>query len=161
MSAARGESLASHRDGRGALPARRDDREPGPPPRVFCAVGWQYREYLSEEQRRRRGCIARRMQPDFHRGLLKSKEYSQPLADISDDIARSLRFEHNTPGLPVEILDVVGKGHAGDPTDGRQWNLEWITFHLTRDGAGDCQSRLPVVRAWRKDQRQAPATRLV
>src|SRR5437899_11359028 len=22
---------------------RRDDREPGPPPRVVCAVGWQYR----------------------------------------------------------------------------------------------------------------------
>src|SRR5947208_16081946 len=69
MSAARGESLASHRDGRGAPPARRDDREPGPPPRVFCAVGWQYREYLREEQRSRRGCIARRMQPDFHHGL--------------------------------------------------------------------------------------------
>ena len=54
---ARGESLASHRDGRGAPPARRDDRE--------------YREYLSEEQRSRRGCIARRLQPDFHHGLLK------------------------------------------------------------------------------------------
>src|SRR5712692_3959036 len=54
--AARGESLAVHRDGRGAPPARRDDRE--------------YREYLSEEQRSRRGCIARRMQPDFHHGLL-------------------------------------------------------------------------------------------
>jgi hypothetical protein len=53
---ARGESLASHRDGRGAPPARRDDRE--------------YREYLREEQRSRRGCIARRMQPDFHHGLL-------------------------------------------------------------------------------------------
>src|SRR2546427_1591126 len=51
---AHGESLASHRDGRGAPPARRDDRE--------------YREYLSEEQRSRRGCIARRMQPDFRRG---------------------------------------------------------------------------------------------
>ena len=66
----RDESLASHRDGRGAPPARRDDREPGPPPRVVCAVGWQYREYLSEEQRSQRGCIARRMQPDFHHGLL-------------------------------------------------------------------------------------------
>jgi hypothetical protein len=53
---ARGESLASHGDGRGAPPARRDDRE--------------YRESLSEEQRRRRGCIACRMQPDFHHGLL-------------------------------------------------------------------------------------------
>src|SRR5437773_4696239 len=52
---ARGESLASHRDGRGAPPARRDDRE--------------YREYLSEEQRSWWGCIARRMQPDFHHGL--------------------------------------------------------------------------------------------
>src|SRR5881296_1735278 len=80
--AARGESLASHRDERGAPPAKRDDREPGPPPRVVCAVGWQYREYLKEEQRRWRrgpqrgsrvgvawGCIARRMQPDFHHGL--------------------------------------------------------------------------------------------
>ena len=37
--------------------ARRDDRE--------------YREYLSEEQRSQRGCIARRMQPDFRHGLLE------------------------------------------------------------------------------------------
>src|SRR4029453_18770925 len=41
--------------GRGAPPARRDDPE--------------HREYLSEEQRSRRGCIARRMQPEFRRGL--------------------------------------------------------------------------------------------
>src|ERR1700675_2345721 len=54
---ARGESLASHGDGRGASVARRDDRE--------------YREYLREEQRSQRGCIARRMQPDFHHGLLR------------------------------------------------------------------------------------------
>jgi hypothetical protein len=38
--------------------ARRDDRE--------------YREYLREEQRSQRGCIARRMQPGFYRGLLGS-----------------------------------------------------------------------------------------
>ena len=63
--------------------ARRDDREPGPPPRVACAVGWQYREYLGEEQRSQpvgpqrgsrvgveRGCIAGRT--DFHLGLLRS-----------------------------------------------------------------------------------------
>src|SRR5712691_4365952 len=53
----RGESLASHRDRRGAPVARRDDRE--------------YREYLSEEQRSHRGCIAGRMQPDFHHGLVR------------------------------------------------------------------------------------------
>ena len=41
---------------RGARMARRDDRE--------------YREYLREEQRSQRGCIARRMQPEFHHGLL-------------------------------------------------------------------------------------------
>src|SRR5712691_1538372 len=69
---ARGESLASHRDGRGAPMARRDDRE--------------YREYLSEEQRSQRGpqrgsrvgvergCIARRMQPDFRRELLGGRD---------------------------------------------------------------------------------------
>src|SRR5262245_20559253 len=45
--------------------ARRDDRE--------------YREYLSEEQRSQRGCIGRRMQPDFHRGLL---------GNLADDRAR-------------------------------------------------------------------------
>src|SRR6266480_1684129 len=36
---------------------RRDDRE--------------YREYLREEQRSQRGCIAGRMQADFHHGLLR------------------------------------------------------------------------------------------
>ena len=57
----RGESRALHRDERGASRARRDDRE--------------YRLYLMEEQRRPRGCIARRMQTDFHHGLLS---YSVP-----------------------------------------------------------------------------------
>jgi hypothetical protein len=60
---ARGESVASHRDGRGASRARRDDRE--------------YREYLREEQRSPRGCIARRMQPDFHHGRLSLRRLSR------------------------------------------------------------------------------------
>src|SRR5688572_1496312 len=62
--AARGGSPASHRDERGARLARRDDRE--------------YREYLREEQRRQAGCIARRMQRDFHHGLLVSISISSP-----------------------------------------------------------------------------------
>src|SRR6266513_6158183 len=53
--AARGESPASHRGRRGAPLTRRDDRA--------------YREYVSEEQRSQRGCIAGRMQAGFHRGL--------------------------------------------------------------------------------------------
>ena len=39
--------------------ARRDDRE--------------YLGILSEEQRSQRGCIARRMQSDFHHGLLEAR----------------------------------------------------------------------------------------
>ena len=44
--AARGESLASHRDGRGAPPARRDDRTSGVPTVRVVHGGVQYREYL-------------------------------------------------------------------------------------------------------------------
>src|SRR5712692_10861875 len=82
-STARGESLASHRDQRGApttTPARlprwgpryRTARRPtgGAPAVRVVHGGVQYREYLREEQRSRRGCIARRMQPDFHHGLI-------------------------------------------------------------------------------------------
>ena len=54
--AVRGASGARHRDGRGAAMARRDNRE--------------YRTYLRAEQRRQRGCIARRMQRHLHHGLL-------------------------------------------------------------------------------------------
>ena len=54
--AARGKSPASHRDRRGARPARREEGE--------------YREYSTDEQRRRPGCIAGRMQRDFYHGLL-------------------------------------------------------------------------------------------
>src|SRR5437867_7229989 len=64
--------------------ARRDDRE--------------YREYLREEQRSQRapqrgsrvgverGCIAGRMQPDFHRGLLRVRQLSQGTFMRSDEL---------------------------------------------------------------------------
>src|SRR5207247_8501920 len=58
---------ASHRGRRGAPMARRDDRE--------------YREYLREEQRSQRGCIAGRMQPDFYHGLPISPPI--PLASVT------------------------------------------------------------------------------
>src|SRR3954471_4670085 len=54
--AARGERPASHRGRRGAPAARRDDRE--------------YGQYLSEEQRSRRGRIGGRMQSSLQHGLL-------------------------------------------------------------------------------------------
>ncbi len=34
----------------------------------------EYREYLNEERRSQRGCIAGRMQPDFRHGLLTQLE---------------------------------------------------------------------------------------
>jgi hypothetical protein len=105
--AARGESLASHRDGRGAPPARRDDRE--------------YREYLSEEQRRWRGCIARRMQPDFHHGLLDSGASScagcQPLnaCDSHAQSARSATVRRSRRGASDSgpPLDAGARGSRG------------------------------------------------
>src|SRR5881397_1006418 len=57
--AARGGTPASHRGRRGAPLTRRDDRA--------------YREYLREEQRSQRGCIAGRMQLEFHHGLLGAR----------------------------------------------------------------------------------------
>jgi putative ABC transport system permease protein len=53
--AARGEGPAWHRGRRGAPMTRRDDRA--------------YRDYVREEQRSQRGCLAGRMQPDLRRGL--------------------------------------------------------------------------------------------
>ena len=103
--AARGESLASHRDGRRAPRARRDP----PPPRLRRGLAEvrgcesvrrtkaddrEYREYVREEQRRQRGCIARRtgsptrlprwgprMQSDFHHGLVTKLRLKPPSND--------------------------------------------------------------------------------
>ncbi len=83
--------------------ARRDDRE--------------YREYLSEEQRSQRGpqrgsrvgvergCIARRMQPDFRHGLLTS-------------IARLRRFLYSSGRRRSRMSSHVGsheRTHRNDP----------------------------------------------
>jgi hypothetical protein len=43
--------------------------ETGEAPRGQGATTENTEEYLREEQRSPRGCIARRMQPDFHHGL--------------------------------------------------------------------------------------------
>ena len=74
--AARGESPASHRDRRGAPLTRRDDRE--------------YRQYLRKEQRSQRGCIAGRMQLEFHHGLLGAVRVraSRPVKQISLALGR-------------------------------------------------------------------------
>jgi hypothetical protein len=84
--AARGETPASHRGRRGAPllhPTAHSPRRGGPggaarrpqsgvPTVRVVHGGVQYREYLRKEQRSQRGCIAGRMQAEFHHGLLGS-----------------------------------------------------------------------------------------
>ena len=75
--AVRGASGAWHRDGRGAALARRDNRE--------------YRTYLRAEQRRQRGCIARRMQRHLHHGLLGKRSHVVPRAAGRRAVEQNLR----------------------------------------------------------------------
>ena len=84
--AARGETPASHRDERGAPIARRDDRE--------------YREYSREEQRRERGCIARRMQRGFHHGLLR---FDRPALEPSSCLG-SADVRREEEGMPARTF---------------------------------------------------------
>jgi hypothetical protein len=102
---ARGESPASHRGRRGAPLTRRDDRE--------------YREYLREEQRSQpgaptartvrrgveRGCIAGRMQPEFHHGLLGSSA-----GPSLRDAARVLRQHHTLRSAIPRTLSPQDRG---------------------------------------------------
>ena len=54
--------------------------ETGEAPRSPGATTENTGQYLREEQRRERGCIARRMQPAFHHGLLSSfRRIEQPV----------------------------------------------------------------------------------
>ena len=123
---ARGESLASHRDGRGASRARRDDRE--------------YAEYLREEQRSPRGYIARRMQPGFHHGLFTRGRWTGfaalgvslgfamtlkstfVLAALAVGIAIVARYRHDRQALVAAAgATAVGLLMAATPAIARTW----------------------------------------
>ena len=83
--------------------ARRDDRE--------------YREYLKEEQRSQRGCIARRMQPDFHHGLLGRFSQKPWCCDCAAAWGSSRASRGSTAGSSPRRHDDVraqsGARHAG------------------------------------------------
>jgi hypothetical protein len=41
--------------------------------------------------------------------LLQSKQHTEPLAHIGNDVGRSLRLERDSPRLPVQVLNVIGE----------------------------------------------------
>ena len=40
---------------------------------------------------------------------LQPEEHAESLADVDHHIRRSLRFKHDSPSLPIEVLDVIGE----------------------------------------------------
>ena len=95
------------------------------------------------------------------RRILQPEQRPESLAYVSEDFDGSLGLKHHPSGLPVEILYVIRQYDAGDLGTGRQWNLEGITLYLAGDRTGDCEPRLRVVNARRKNQRGATAALLV
>src|SRR5687768_178296 len=159
--AARGETPAWHRGRRGAPRARRDDRE--------------YREYLSEEQsafarlrrdlaearsplspggggRRRRGCLARRMQLAFHHGLLERSgdgwRKKQPLGVLVEEHPEPVNPEDGAERNVQQIQDrehqpeYSGPGFTVEQTPpGRQAGQRQQQQQAAERGPRDAQDR--------------------
>src|SRR5882762_4687217 len=153
---ANGESLASHRDGRGAPMARRDDRE--------------YREYLSEEQRSQRGpqrgsrvgvergCIARRMQPDFRHGLLTQREPADRVVGEVDELDYvfgnfhdAVARRHVLAFLDDEQLSFAGDEGGAHGAVGASVLAEADELHRRLRGRGNGGERLAERGAGRHD----------
>ena len=92
---------------------------------------------------------------------LQPEQDAESLAYVGEGFGGRLRFKNDSASLPVEVLDVIGKDNAGDLVARRQRNLEWIPFHVTPDGAGNCQPRLRVIDARRENNRGTPTSLLV
>jgi len=54
------------------------------------------------------------------RRYLQPKQHTEALAHIDYNVSRSLRFEHDSPSLPIEVLDVIRESDAGDLSARRQ-----------------------------------------
>ena len=122
--AVRGASPASHRDARCARPARRAERE--------------YRLYLTEAQRRRAGCSARRMQRELHYGLLAGAsrpcviDALKPVDQSSWSSVMGWFPRYNSIGTRL-TSEEPGK-----------WQAQWITDYceIWHDGSRlDCRRR--------------------
>ena len=148
--AARGESLASHRDGRGAPLARHDDRE--------------YRDYSREEQRSQRGCIARRMQPDFHHGLIEQvadpaagQHDSDPQNDRSEDRRWFVAVAAGEANEDVAVLYRAHRGRQSTPVNRCVGALRSSDGHASSDHLRTCRCPL----SWPYQRAEGSSNRLL
>ena len=107
------------------------------------------REYLREEQRGRRGCIARRMQPDFHPGLLRRRHVAEAvgaqLAAQVEEIAlehgaidrvfEQQRVEHARERAPFgdELPHPRGDGVQSEVRPGFQVQQDALPIQFTKE----------------------------
>jgi hypothetical protein len=105
-----------------------------------------------------------RQPPGVSRGddvlVLQAQQHPKSLADVRQDVARSLRFKGNMPSVPIEGLHVVGQNNTRDPAASRQRDLERVSLHMTRDRARDGEPCFCIVGARREDQGR-PSTALL
>ena len=126
--------------------ARRDDREPGPPPRVVCAVGWQYREYLREEQRRQpRGP---------QRGGRVGVEEGCPAREVVLDQRGQATTRDTLPwALRVPFIDLAGSPLAPgvSPVRLHYRASRQVPFHGARGFSRASTNRVPAQRLGLRD----------
>ena len=92
---------------------------------------------------------------------LQAKQHTQTLAYIGNDVRGSLRDEHGSPSLPIEILHVIRENDPGDPAAGRQRHFERVSLHVTGNRAGNDEPSFRIVGARREDQSGTPPALLV
>jgi len=92
---------------------------------------------------------------------LQPQQNTETFAHVDNDVGWRFGLEHDSPSLPIEILQVIRENNPGDLPAGRQRDFERVSLFLTRNRAGDGKERFRVVGARRQDQRWAPAALLM
>ena len=94
-------------------------------------------------------------------GGSQAEEYAEALTDVDEDISRCLLFEHHSPGVPIENLDVVREDNSGNPSVGGQRHFERVSFHVTGNRARDGETGFRIVGPRREDQCRTPTALFV
>lgn len=61
-----------------------------------------------------------RCQDTADNSLLQPEQHTEPFAHIGHDVSWSLRLEHESSRLPIEVLDVIRENDSGNLPAGRQ-----------------------------------------